>query len=448
MGRKKTRNYHGATKLEQSTFVPTFFNNQYNDTDYDTFEDQWANTVGGTAIDTKVEFTIGEGVKPKFVLKDKSIIGDAKKTALDKFDEHIEALVEIDEKPHIRLNDHVDDLQRNALVFGRSCLAFEPDWRNITALKPIHPRDLGRAFVHQLDWSLSSVHAFQKRELIKAEDMIYLVNFDNSPRRRSMHYGFSDMQRVSGQMQAMRRIMEFDVVEIVQSLWAKWALLTVDQEGMTEGEKKTDLGIIRDGLKAGAFNIINAKKDEINFFPLDASANTSDLMSIAEKMEQMIIGNYKVPAPLLGREEEANMATLLGKIRLFIAGPIKQQRRWLEKALKRQWYERNLQTLNLGDEIMNEVTLEVEFEPIIIESWVDNVDALQTLKAIVPGLPDEEIMKLAHLEDITDTIKEMKNNGETNVAKDEKVMQTVEDRTGDKDLKKKAEEKKIIAKQR
>jgi len=446
MGRK-AKNYHGATKLAQSSFTPQFFNNQYNDTDYDTFEDQWANTVAGTAIDTKVEFTIGEGVRPKFNLKDKSLKGDAKQRVLDKYDEHIEALVEIDEKPHIRLNDHIDDLQRNALVFGRSCLAFEPDWRNITALKPIHPRDLGRVFVHQLDWSLSSVHAFQKRELIKSEDMIYLVNFENSPRRRSMHYGFSDIQRVVGQSQAMRRIMEFDVVEIVQSLWAKWALLTVDQEGMTEGEKKTDLGIIRDGLKAGAFNIINAKKDEINFFPLDASANTGDLMSIADKMEKMIIGNFKVPAPLLGREEEANMATLLGKIRLFIAGPIKQQRRWLEKTLKRQWYERNLQTLSEGKTILEHAVLEVEFQPIIIESWIDNIDALNTLKSVVPGIPDEEILKLAHLEDLTDKIKEMKDNGGNNIMRDPGVMQVVEDRTSIPDLRAKAKEKKLIAKQ-
>ena len=85
MGRKKL-NYHGAQHLEQSTFIPTYFHNQYNDNDYDVFEDQWSNTLAGTAVDTKVEFTIGEGVKPRFNLKDKSITGDPKKKILDKYD--------------------------------------------------------------------------------------------------------------------------------------------------------------------------------------------------------------------------------------------------------------------------------------------------------------------------------------------------------------------------
>lgn len=440
----KKKNYHGAVALERSSFVPAYFNNQYNDNDYDVFEDQWANTVIGTAIDTKVEFTQGEGVKPKFELKDKTITGDAKVNELKKYDKILESLIEIDDLPHVRLNDHLDDLQRNALVFGRGVLAFEPDWQNLMALKPIHPRDLGRVFVHQLDWSLSSVHAYQKRELIKAEDMIYLVNFENSPRRRSMHYGFSDIQRVVGQSQALRRIMEFDVVEIVESLWAKRAMLTVDQEGMTENEKKSDLGIIRDGLKAGAFNVINAKKDEINFFPLDATPEIAGLMSITEKIEQMIIGNTKVPAPLLGREEEANMATLQGKIRLFIAGPIKQQRRWVEKCLVRQWYERNLQKIDRN--ILEKVRVTVEFEPIIIESWIDNIDALQKLKQVIPGLPDEEILKLAHLDELTDKIKQMKANGQDNILKDPNVMQTIEDNATTPDLVQKAKEKKQLAK--
>ena len=348
---KKSKNYHAATnsrdKLDFSTFLDYTFQNPYNDNDYDILEDLWTHTLVGKAIDLVTEFTIGEGIKPFAEPIDDTITDNAaKQKIIEKYHDQLLELKKIDMKPHIEIDEHIDDLVRNAMVFGRSVLAFEPNFKQILAIKPLHSRDLGRVFTHRLDWSISSIQAFGKLQNIEAQDMIYLVNMRNSPRRRSMHYGFSEAQRPAGFARALRKIQEVDMPETAEALWAKSVLFRVDQEGLAENEKLTDLKTLRTGTRAGAINFVNGKKDEFEMFSLDTEPKIQELGEIINKAERAIIGNFGIPGAVLGREEESNMATLLGKIRLFIAGPIHFRRRWLEKTLVRQWYNPNFQILD------------------------------------------------------------------------------------------------------
>lgn len=397
-----------SSGMEYSSFLPVIFSSPYIDTDYQIFEGIWANTLAGTAIDTRVEFSLGRGVRPTFVLKDKKIKGDEeKKNALSKFDDILTELEKIDKKPSIKLNTKLPDLERNTHVFGRSILAFETNngkEKIPIALKPIHPRDIGRVFVHQLDWSLSSVYAFQKTDLIKAEDMLYSVQMSNSPIRRSLHYGFSSIQRLTGQARAVRRINEFDIPEISTSLWAKIGLITVDQDGMTFNDKSADLQTIKNGLKPGGWNLISGKKEEIGVYPLDTEPKVAELVELIDKIERDIIGNFKIPGGLLGREADQTRATMLGKIRLFLSGPVQNDRQRIGEMLREQWYERNLIDLGYG-KILDQVDIEVTFEPIIIESWMDNVESMQKLKALIPSLPEDEILHMLDLDDLVGKLK-------------------------------------------
>jgi hypothetical protein len=54
--------------------------------------------------------------------------------------------------------------------------------------------------------------------------------------------------------------------------------------------------------------------------------------------------------------------------------------------------------------VLDEVELSVEFEPIILEEWMDNIDALLKLRKLVPELPSEEILRLAGLEELKDKL--------------------------------------------
>ena len=448
------KNWHAATNFapsksytnsqsisDFSSFLPVIFQSPYIDTDLQIFEGIWANTLIGRVIDVRVEFAIGRGVRPTFVLNDKRIKDPKEKQEkLKQYDDILTELEKIDYKHTIKLNRKVPGMLRDMHVFGRSVLAFEPGGvgskaKLPIAIKPIHPRDLGRVFVHQLDWSLSSCYAFQKTQLIDAEEMVYLAQMPNSPIRRSLNYGYSSIQRMMGQARALRRINEFDIPEVAEAMWAKYGLLTVDQDGMTDSEKQADLTTIRNGLKAGSFNLITAKKDEINFWPLDTEPKVGDMALLKDSIEKDAIGNFNAPGGLFGREADQTRATMLGKIRLFISGPVESDRRILGEALGEQWYEHNIKLLGHED-ILDEVSIEVTYEPIIIESWMDNVAAVTQLKQLIPSIPEDEILRLLDLPDLIGKLKPIREDGQKKLITPENLKE-IADTTKDSETKNK-----------
>lgn len=411
---KAKKNFHAASNggssypRDFSTFLPITFHSPYIDTDYQIFEGIWQNTLVGTAIDTRVEYAIGRGVKPTFYLRDKSIKdSDQKKRMLEKYDDIITELMRIDDLERVQITEKAADLLRNTHVFGRSVVAFEYDTNNtLYSLKPIHARDLGRIFVHQDDWTLSSVYAFQKTDLVYAEDMIYLCQFPFSPIRRGYWYGFSSVQRVMGQARAIRAINEFDIPEVAQALWAKYGLIVVNQDGMTQSEKLADLGTLKANIKPGGFSFMtgSGNKDDVQFFPLDTEPKVAELGELKDNIDRDIIGNFEIPGGMFGREADQTRATMIGKIQLFKSGPVESDRRLLGKELSRQWYKRNIVEMGRED-ILDEVGIEVTYEPLIIENWTDVIDSVAKLHQVFPGIPEDELLRMANLEDLIGKIK-------------------------------------------
>ena len=409
---KTAKYYHVSTnfKRNSSSFFNTSFQNSYSDNDYDILEDIWANTKAGDAIDTKIDFVFGKGIKPTITLKNPSKFEneEQRKEAIDGYQNIAEELIAIDKRPKIKFTKKLKDTARKAKVFGRSVIAGEPDMVQVpSALKPIHPRDLGTVFVHQDDWSISSVRAFRRSELIRKEEMIYLVNMPDSPRFRSMHYGYSELQRIAGIASAKRQITEVDSPKIAENLWANYGILTVDTMGKSPTDAEAELSVVRDGMDSGVVNILNGKKDDFNWFPVDLEPKIAELVQLCEYYDHEIVGNSKVPFAMLGNEQESNMATLLGKIRLFLAGPVQTDREWISETVSEQWYNPMLKLTH--PELVNEIEISAEFEPIVIESWVDNIDALVKLKVLFPTLPDEEFLKIANLEELIDKVKSLQN---------------------------------------
>ena len=176
----------GFGPQERSSFVPMYFHNRYNEEDLDTFEDLWAHTLAGDAIDVRINHAMGSSVKPMAEWRHPRKHGkdeDEQNEKLREYDDIMEELVNIDEKPKINLYGNTKDMARIAKVFGRGALVFEPGkGAPPEALKPIHARQLGRVFVHQDDWSLSSVYTLTKtNQATHADEMIYFINMKNSP---------------------------------------------------------------------------------------------------------------------------------------------------------------------------------------------------------------------------------------------------------------------------
>ena len=389
-----------------SSYIPVWWHNAYNEEDLDTFEDMWAHTLAGQVIDTRILYAMGEGIRPTFKLLRPHKVGDekAQQKELAKYDEYIDELILFDKRPKNDFFRNVFNASVQAKVFGRSALALEPGLdenrkiQETTAVKPIHPRFLGRVYTHNDDWSLSSVQAFlKKKQLIYDEEMIYFVNRRDTPRFRTMWYGYSELQRVAGQSRALREITEVDIIEIVKGMFAGYGIILVDQHDLPDTEKEADLDSIIRNLKPGQFTALTKQGEKgTEFHQFDFKADITGIANIIDKCERMIIGNGQVPGPLLGRETESNMATMYGKIRMFMDGPVRVDRRWIAETVAHKWYERNLQYI--APEILEHVEVVPEFLNLPVNAWTETIDGLMKLRQMIPELPIEEIMRLAGLE--------------------------------------------------
>ncbi len=405
------RRYLSASKEIASAVkdLRTFTNPTYTDTELQYFEDAWANSVAGTAMDKKMEFVMGRGVKPTFeLIEDKDLTPEQKESGLKKFDVMLDELIQLDIK--LGFNNKLFDAAVMAKVFGRCVLTWEQEGTKIVrpgALKVIHPRDTGRVFLNQDDWSLEMVTTFNPSASITPPEMIYLVNRPDSPIRKTQLFGFSELQRVIGAARSWRRIVEFDMPEITTAMWASYGMFLVKKMGRNSADTDADLRALLESLKPGAFNAVAVEAtDDIQFMTADLDPKVKELVDLADFYERIMIGNFAVPSALLGREEDQNRATLIGKIRFFIEGPVESDREWLADIIGPQWYERNLIALG-HKEILNEIRVKPEFEPIFVENWMDMIEGVTQLKSLFPGLPDERLLELLKLEEFENDLEQV-----------------------------------------
>ena len=401
---KSAKRFNSASKLF------TFTNPTYGDQDLEYFEDAWANTPAGTAIDKKAEFVIGGGIIPTLeIINDDGLTDEQKQNVLKEYDDLLNEIKDIDRD--VKLKQNIFDAYVMSKVFGRAAILFEDnvDGENSKgiprSLKLPHSRDLGRPEIDEEDWSLKFLRVNNPGADVEPDDMIYLVNKSNSPIRRTMHYGFSDMQRIVGPARAYRRITEFDMPEMATTMWAGYQLIMLKKLGRSTSGATTDATNIANSLNAGTFNIIEVDAmDDIDAKSLDLNPKITEMVEMASFYERTMIGNFQVPSALLGREEDQNRATLIGKIRFFIEGPVEADREWLGDILAKQWYEHLIKVLGHED-ILEEIRVKVEFEQIFTESYDDLVDAVGKLQNIV-NISDEKKLELLNLEEAKNDIED------------------------------------------
>ncbi len=384
-----------------------YSNPPYTDQDLEFFEDAWGSSVAGATIDKLIEYTFGGGIKPTFeLINDHGLDDEQKSKELKKYEDELNELIHYDEK--INFEKKLKDAITMTIVFGRCVIAFEGNGLP-QALKIIHPRDLGRVFLDQKNWSLEKVITTFPSDELKPNEMIYCVNRPDSPRRRTMWYGYSEMQRIVGAARAWRRIVEYDMPEITTSMWAGYGMFILKRMGRTKADAENDAATLLDSLNSGAFNAVTVDaNDEIEFKELDLNPKIKEMVELASFYERIIIGNFAVPSALLGREEDQNRATLIGKIQFFVQGVVKARREWISDLVSQQWYERNLRKMGMGD-ILEKVRVRAEFEPIVIESWFDLVDAVLRIKGIFPNMPDDQLLELLNLEEFKTELAQSPN---------------------------------------
>jgi len=169
--------------------------------------------------------------------------------------------------------------------------------------------------------------------------------------------------------------------------------------GRTKADAENDMNTLLNSLKSGAFNAVSVDaNDEIEYKEMDLKPKIQEMVQLADFYERIIIGNFAVPSALLGREEDQNRATLIGKIQFFLSGVVKSRRDWISDQISKQWYERNMIKMGMAD-LLQTVRVKAEFDSIIVESWFDLVDAVLRVKGIFPDMPDDQLLELLNLEE-------------------------------------------------
>lgn len=413
----ESKNFRNAAGVGNE--LMTFNAPTYTDQELEYFEQAWSTTPAGTALDKRQEIAYSKGWKPRFELIDPTkadgseMSEEEKGDILKTYDDIIKELEEIDEL--VKAKERFMEGATMAKVFGRCVVAFESGTEDKSvgmpkALKVIHPRNTNKVTIDQSTWELESVKTMNPSANLTPDEMVYMVNKPNSPIRQTLLFGYSEMQRVAGASRAYRRIIEFDMPEIAHTMWAGYGMFLLKKLGRSGAQQTTDANDIFGSLNAGSFNVVTVDAmDEIEFQQLDLDPKIKELVDLADFYERIMIGNAQTPAALLGREEDQNRATLIGKMRFFKEGPVKGDQEWLSDLLSEQWYERNIKKLGKGD-ILEHVRVTVEFENMPIEAWDDMVEAAETLKRVMPGVPYETLIEILNLEQHKDKIIEGSKN--------------------------------------
>lgn len=410
--RTKKQFESASLKLNAVRNLQTYSNPTYTDIELEYFEDSWRKSPAGTAVDKKMEFVVGKGIKPAFELLDeKDYTDEQKQKELEQYDEILDDLINLDTKLGFR--QRVYDAAIMAKVFGRCVMTWEQNGEGIklpTAIKLIHPRDTGKVYIEQDDWSILKVDTFNPSASIPPDEMVYFVNRPDSPIRKTLLFGVSEMERIVGAARAYQRIIEYDMPELTTSAWAGYGMFRVKKMGRNSTDTDADLNTLLSSLKPGAFNAVSVDAtDDIQFDKIDLEPKFAELVQLAEFYERIMIGNFALPEALVGREEAQTYATLIGKIRLFMEGPVEADREWLSNIISQQWYERNIRAMGKKD-ILEKVRIKTEFEPIVIEKWQDMIDSVIKLKNLFPTLPESvflEILKMEQYEQELDASKKV-----------------------------------------
>lgn len=452
------KQFGAALKVKSSKlrhFIwPKYWLNPYQYQDYVILQDNYANTIAGRIIDVLVYFTLGNGIKPKLVPKHRSQFEteDALIKALEKHQWLLDVLEAIDRdvstssdpqpfKPLEEFDEEAqyvpfysDDetkikntfdtpLQQKwasiltlALNFGREVVIpeIDPDDNEVTIedktyknipkiLKIIHPRDLGFNHISVRTWKLLGIQLYNSNWILRPNQMMFFEWGAHNPVYGAMYYGFALPQSMIGSARALRRIIEVDFPLIAKTRWSGmyWLFFKRKGEGLmtAEAEHAAILNAIRlDGIN---ISLEDEPNDDVRLEKIDLDPKIMELIEMARFLIQYMMAQVGMPQGLMFDEQALNRATLIGKIRSFIQGPIRKYRSWFLEALSQQWYGRMVATLSEQDDrikdILKDFDVVADVEEFQLENWNELVQAFLMLSQLNP-FKNEEIGKFLNID--------------------------------------------------
>jgi hypothetical protein len=402
------------------SWLPHYFANPMQDLDYIVIEQIKRNTIVGALMDALTKFILGDGFKPELELIEPSGDDEADGKVIEKNQEIIKDLLEIDRQVSktdvtgidvsfkekiAALITCMNTFNRAALVFGYSESSMEINGRTYkeipTSVKFAHARDLGMIEADPDTWRLKSVQWRNAFYMVPAKDMIYLWNpMVSGSTRGSWLYGDSMVLPMLDSARTIRKNIGVNFPAMAEVSWAGSAILWVRPRGTTESQKEQEYGDIVSKFVRGAPNVLLENPEDTKVDNLDFNPRVKEFTEMTEMLVKYCLACGGLPHSLFFDEAASNRATMLGKIQLAISVTINPMRSWIGRMIADQWYQRNFKLIceqSGRQELLKKFRVKMVFSDLHIEEWSDRIEAVNKVDQRKP-LNDKDYGELAGIE--------------------------------------------------
>jgi len=202
------------------------------------------------------------------------------------------------------------------------------EYQNIVNLLP-----LDRSIKPTLDeeWNLTGFDYKYQKGFYEPEEVLYFPNLALEGDR----VGLSDIEPVMDSLISRRTILEQAIPEAATVLWTGVGFVQMDTTGMADADADALMTSAQAEFKPGKWQFVNQK---VEIEVADLNPDLQKLTNVLEYLDAEVIGNFKVPRFLIGREKQFNRATAYAELEAFINGPIAQKQQWLARILETSWY--------------------------------------------------------------------------------------------------------------
>jgi hypothetical protein len=199
-------------------------------------------------------------------------------------------------------------------------------------------------------------------------------------------------------------MIEVDFPTITKHIWSGDGFIIVKPQGTTQQDKETELNQILSQIREGRWNGIMEIPEDVRIEQHDLNPKIAELVQLADFLIRYNIAQTGMPQALFAQEKDSNRATLIGKLRFFMDGIIADYQDWLTKEIAKQWYMPNFRAIFGKDsELYKKYRIDAVIEPMKLESFHDNVDAVLKILQKVP-LKDEAVGELLNIDEFADKV--------------------------------------------
>ncbi len=223
------------------------------------------------------------------------------------------------------------------------------------------------------DWTLTGFTYKGVRGFFKPSDLLYFTNLG----LEADCEGLSDVEPVLDVLATRRAIVGEDLKESAKTLWAPLSIHQVDTSGLSDSDAQKAIDDHVAQVKPGKSIVTNQR---IKVEVVDLKPDVPGLIQALEYCDYEIIGSFRVPRFLLGREKQVNRATAEMEFRAFIDGPVADIQRYIGRQVERQWYDRIIRReLGIGEDTVLPIRVKHVWNPASSEDFYQLAQAVTQL---------------------------------------------------------------------